>query len=138
MTWIEAQLSCNQIDTYLVEIFDQNQQNLINLITESKASEFGNCSPWIGLTTLAQKPYDWVWAHSLEYTNTNTSYTSWLNGHPYNDNEYNFALMGWGDNYNWIDINREYTSCSICQLDIDFDNTELYMSNEYTPKVVKL
>ena len=83
------------------------------MITESEATEF-KCSPWIGLTNLAQNPDNWVWVHSLKETN-NVSYTSWVWDHPYNDNYYNFAIMGYGDDYNWVDMYAEFSTCSICQ-----------------------
>ena len=115
MNWMEAQIYCHQFNAYLVEIFDPQQQNLLAMFTESETTEIGKCSPWIGLTNIAQNPDDWVWVHSLNNTNTNTSYTSWAYAHPYNDLNFNFVLMGWGDDYNWVDVEPTYATCSICQ-----------------------
>ena len=42
-------------------------------------------------------------------------YTSWAYDHPYNDLNFNFVLMGWGDDYNWVDVEPTYATCSICQ-----------------------
>ena len=94
-----------------MEIFSQQQQDLLVLIIELSDNILGRCSPWIGLTNIAHNPNNWVWVHSL----MNSNFTSWVSGHPSTTNDYNFALMGWGDDYNWYDIDAEYISCSICQ-----------------------
>ena len=100
----KAETFCASLDSHLVEIFNQNQQDFI----KQKAQQFHN-SFWIGL-----KRFDttWKWINSNQQPN----YTAWSPGEPHNNGR-TMAVMYRSYDYNWVDVHGNiFQSYSICQV----------------------
>ena len=91
----------------MVEIFSQEQQDFLVLNLLNNEQSQGKRNWWIGLIKIGN---NWVWPHSL----INASFTSWADSYPYYGGL--VGSLNWGDDYNWVDIDSEFTDAyPICQ-----------------------
>ena len=101
-----AETFCASLDSHLVEIFDQNQQDFI----KQKAKQIGE-DFWIGLKRVDDLTNTWKWIHSSKAP----KYTAWSSGEPHNGGG-DMALIYQSFGYKWADVNgNHYKYYSICQ-----------------------
>ena len=100
-----AETFCASLDSHLVEIFNQNQQDFI----KQKAQQFRKMF-WIGLKRFGSNTWKWI------YSNQQPNYTAWSPGEPHNGGG-PMAVMHSSYDYNWADVNKNYYKhYSICQV----------------------
>ena len=100
-----AETFCASLDSHLVEIFNQNQQDFI----KQKAQQFRNMF-WIGLKRFGSNTWKWI------NSNQQPNYTAWSPGMPHNGGA-PMAVMHSSYDYNWADVNKNYYKhYAICQV----------------------
>ena len=109
-----AETFCTSLDSHLVEIFDQNQQDFI----KQKAQQIGE-DFWIGLKRVGSSTWKWIDSNQVL---SNKSYNAWAPSEPHNDDRWHsgrLAVLYQIKRYQWVDMafpcsHHEYYS--ICQL----------------------
>ena len=106
-----AETFCTSLDSHLVEIFDQNQQDFI----KQKAQQIGE-DFWIGLKRVGSSTWKWIDSNQVL---SNKSYNAWAPGEPHNGNSGQLAVLYQIINYQWVDMAcpcSHHKYYSICQL----------------------
>ena len=107
-----AKTFCTSLDSHLVEIFDQNQQDFI----KQKAQQIGE-NFWIGLRHYHAFIWEWMDSKSKQGIPFKHSYNAWAPGEPQSSNGERLAVLYKNQHYRWVDLpyggQKFY---SICQL----------------------
>ena len=104
----DAETFCTSLDSHLVEIYDQNQQDFI----KQKAKQIG-VDFWIGLKRVGSSTWKWIDSNQVL---SNKSYNAWGPGEPHNGHGHQLAVLLWGGH--WVDmtLTSYHKYYSICQL----------------------
>jgi len=105
ITWREAQIVCEDLGGFLVEVRSQDQQTFLEIIAALEEEFTGSRSWFIGLTDSGHEGR-WIWEHSIE----DADYTSWAPGYPRNYNSGDdCAALSSREGYKWTDVSCEET-----------------------------
>merc|ERR1719348_466647 len=89
LSWIQAQLHCQELGGHLAEPISEDASNLLTSIASIETEVLGVPTWWLGLSDLGHEGR-WIWQHSL----SDVVYTNWAPDSPIvNDVERNCVRM---------------------------------------------
>ena len=110
-TWQEAVDSCALMDSYLVEIGDQPEQDFVASIM----IENDKWRMWLGGSDIKIEG-NWIWNHSGKLVGQDNEL--WQEGRPYSDRSYNCLTNSFFSDYKWYDEPCSWKRAYLCETNI--------------------